>query len=210
MAVSAVAPAVADAPDTALPNAAPPDAAAGAVPASLPGAVKAAADQPDPFRPQSGELSVTHVDYDDKGAVVLKGSASPGKKVRVRLDGEPLGEATADAEGQWNLTPEQTIATGRYELQAEEVGSDGTAAAKVALPFAKADNVDDLPKPDRLVVQPGNNLWRLAERIYGHGLEYERIFEANRDQIEDPDLIYPGQIFQVPPAPPPPAGQPTE
>ena len=48
------------------------------------------------------------------------------------------------------------------------------------------------------MVQPGNSLWRIARRIYGGGMRYVVIYEANRDQIRDADLIYPGQIFVTP------------
>ena len=51
-----------------------------------------------------------------------------------------------------------------------------------------------------IVVQPGNNLWTIAEQRYGEGLRYTQIFRANSDQIRDPDLIYPGQVFTLPTA----------
>ena len=49
-----------------------------------------------------------------------------------------------------------------------------------------------------IVVEPGNSLWRIARRTYGQGTRYTVIFEANRKQIENPDLIYPGQVFNLP------------
>ena len=59
------------------------------------------------------------------------------------------------------------------------------------------------PGPGRVVIQPGNNLWNIARVIYGKGVRYTAIYEANKDQIKDPDLIYPGQIFTTPNAAPP-------
>jgi nucleoid-associated protein YgaU len=47
-------------------------------------------------------------------------------------------------------------------------------------------------------VQPGNSLWRIARRTYGAGMRFTLLYEANKDQIRDPDLIYPGQLFVVP------------
>ncbi|HUF45540.1 MAG TPA: LysM peptidoglycan-binding domain-containing protein, partial [Aestuariivirgaceae bacterium] len=58
-------------------------------------------------------------------------------------------------------------------------------------------------RPGRVVIQPGNNLWRISRVIYGRGVEYTVIYEANREQIRDPDLIYPGQIFATPGVNPP-------
>ena len=49
-----------------------------------------------------------------------------------------------------------------------------------------------------IVVQPGHSLWRIARETYGRGIRYTVIYEANRAQIRDPDLIYPGQVFVLP------------
>ena len=49
-----------------------------------------------------------------------------------------------------------------------------------------------------VAVQPGYTLWAIAKANYGSGLLYVKVFEANRSQIRDPDLIYPGQVFSVP------------
>ena len=50
-----------------------------------------------------------------------------------------------------------------------------------------------------MIVQPGNSLWRIARRVYGSGFQYTVIYAANAGQIRDPDLIFPGQIFVLPP-----------
>ena len=50
----------------------------------------------------------------------------------------------------------------------------------------------------RLTVIRGDNLWNIARAHYGEGLRYTVIFEANKGQIRDPDLIYPGQVFSIP------------
>jgi nucleoid-associated protein YgaU len=47
-------------------------------------------------------------------------------------------------------------------------------------------------------VQKGDSLSKIAKREYGDAQQWRRIFEANRDTIKDPDLIYPGQVFQIP------------
>ena len=59
------------------------------------------------------------------------------------------------------------------------------------------------PPGDIVVVQPGHSLWRIARRVYGQGLHYTLIYAANRAQIGNPDLIFPGQIFSVPQDVPP-------
>jgi nucleoid-associated protein YgaU len=45
----------------------------------------------------------------------------------------------------------------------------------------------------------GDNLWQISRRVYGKGMRYTVIFDANQPQIRDPNRIFPGQIFVVPP-----------
>lgn len=47
-------------------------------------------------------------------------------------------------------------------------------------------------------VQTGDTLWRVAERVYGNGSNYKAIFEANRESLETPDQILPGQKLIIP------------
>jgi nucleoid-associated protein YgaU len=49
-------------------------------------------------------------------------------------------------------------------------------------------------------IQKGDSLSKIAKREYGDAQQWRRIFEANRDIIKDPDLIYPGQVVRIPDA----------
>lgn len=51
------------------------------------------------------------------------------------------------------------------------------------------------------VVVSGDSLSKIAKREYGNAREWNRIFEANRDILKDPDKIYPGQELKIPPMP---------
>ncbi|MGH1589624.1 LysM peptidoglycan-binding domain-containing protein [Methylobacterium phyllosphaerae] len=44
----------------------------------------------------------------------------------------------------------------------------------------------------------GDNLWTISRRTYGEGERYTLIYDANQDQVRDPDLIYPGQVLVLP------------
>jgi nucleoid-associated protein YgaU len=55
------------------------------------------------------------------------------------------------------------------------------------------------PKVESYTVEKGDSLSKIAKRIYGDANEWKKIFEANRDQIRDPDLIHPGQVLKIPP-----------
>lgn len=47
-------------------------------------------------------------------------------------------------------------------------------------------------------VQPGDSLWKIASETLGSGAEYMKIFEANRDLLDDPNKIFPGQVLKIP------------
>ncbi|HWK65631.1 MAG TPA: Ig-like domain-containing protein [Rhizobiaceae bacterium] len=49
-----------------------------------------------------------------------------------------------------------------------------------------------------VIIRRGDTLWRISRRVYGLGIRYSTIYLANQDQITNPDLIWPGQVFSVP------------
>jgi nucleoid-associated protein YgaU len=145
-------------------------------------------------------LSLDKIDYDEAGNVVMSGSTEPGARVRVYVDNQPVGETMGDAGGQWQLRPGQAIAEGEHRLRVDKIGDGGAVLARVELPFARVSpkRLLDLPLSHRVVVQPGNSLWRIARRVYGEGVYFTVIYQANTSQIRNPDLIYPGQVFDLP------------
>ncbi|MCG8358224.1 MAG: Ig-like domain-containing protein, partial [Kiloniellales bacterium] len=143
-------------------------------------------------------LVLSAVDYDASGRVVISGRSEAEGRVMVYLDNELLGQTMADPEGRWVLSPESEVETGLHQLRVDQVSERGSVLARVETPFSRAALLINLPEERFVVVQPGNSLWRIARRSYGEGLRYSVIFQSNRDQIRDPDLIYPGQIFLMP------------
>ena len=71
-----------------------------------------------------------------------------------------------------------------------------SSAAPAAATAAKAAIVVD--SIETATVARGDSLWRISRKTYGSGYRYTVIHEANQEQIRDPDLIYPGQIFVLP------------
>jgi nucleoid-associated protein YgaU len=87
---------------------------------------------------------------------------------------------------------------GLHSLRIDEVDANGKVVARVESPFSRAQPVDVSAGNQVVVVQPGNSLWLIASRTYGSGFRYTVIYQANKGQISDPDLIYPGQVFKLP------------
>jgi hypothetical protein len=105
-------------------------------------------------------------------------------------------EATAPAEQPAAAAAEQPAAT--------TTAQDATAAQPAqqqatATETSTTISVASAPgQPARIVIQPGNNLWRISREVYGKGRLFTVIWEANRDQIKNPNRIYPGQILAAP------------
>ena len=143
-----------------------------------------------------GPLSLDTIDYDDAGSVIFSGSATPGTTVQVFANRNFIDQAVAGDDGRWTLST--TIVPGRYTLQVVQLDEFGEPAYAIEVPFERASFDNVVFRDGNVVVQPGNSLWVISRKAYGEGGQYTIIYEANADQIRDPDLIYPGQIFSVP------------
>lgn len=53
-------------------------------------------------------------------------------------------------------------------------------------------------QPQTYTVVRGDSLSKIAKHFYGKANDWHRIFDANRDQLDDPDLIRPGQVLKIP------------
>ncbi len=153
-------------------------------------------------------VAVDAIAYDADGGVDLSGRAVGGGMVRIYVDNAPLADIAVGEDGQWqaDLT---ALAPGVYTLRVDQIGADGTVTSRVETPFLREERdsiaaamADETSAEGFAVavqtVQPGNTLWAIARERYGDGILYVQVFEANRDRIRNPDLIYPGQIFVLP------------
>lgn len=152
------------------------------------------------------QLTVAAITYSEEGAVYLSGF-SPAGFLRVYLNNTQVIVLEVPEPGEWKAELVD-VAPGVYTLRVDQVDADGNVQSRVETPFkreepAKVAQVAQTRKPlvSLEVVQPGSTLWAISRETYGSGILFVNIFEANRDQIRDPDLIYPGQIFELP-APP--------
>ncbi|HEX7969811.1 MAG TPA: LysM peptidoglycan-binding domain-containing protein [Stellaceae bacterium] len=135
------------------------------------------------------------IEYDASGKVQMLGRAAPDARVQIYLDDRLVGKGTADASGSWSVTLDGSVPLGHYRLRVEALDPQGKSTERLALTF---DRVAPPPGFTAVDVQPGNSLWRIAQRSFGEGLRYTEIYRANQAKISDPNLIYPGQVFAVP------------
>ena len=138
------------------------------------------------------------VEVPSESAVVAKAEAEeaqPPAVVQVEPETapeKPLAQTVTQVEV--NVQPEVAALDGQVEQS-----SNGGSAVVEELPAETAPALRAPSKKFRVrTVQPGSTLWAIAKESYGAGIEYFKVFEANKERIRDPDLIYPGQVFEIP------------
>ncbi|NNE53929.1 MAG: LysM peptidoglycan-binding domain-containing protein [Sulfitobacter sp.] len=150
-------------------------------------------------------VAIDTISYSDVGDVQLAGRAqSTASSVRVYLDNAAVVSLKVDDQGRWRGDLPD-VDEGIYTLRIDEMSEDGSVTSRVETPFkreapavlAAASAAQGGPLK-AITVQKGATLWAIARDRYGQGELYVRVFEANRAAIRDPDLIYPGQIFELP------------
>ena len=154
------------------------------------------------------DVTLGSVSYAEAGEVTLAGLGTAGSVLRAYVDGDLADEARVGADGRWSMDLPD-VAEGVYTLRIDQLDADGRVESRVETPFQRDFPRAPLPRPaspgatdlpGTITVQPGHNLWTLARLHYGSGVLYTQIFTANRELIRDADLIYPGQIFDLPEA----------
>ena len=162
--------------------------------------------QPAPLQKADHDLSLETISYDQGGAVVLAGRGSSDLFVRVYVNNRAVETEPVPDNGQWKMVLPD-INEGVYTLRVDQISPAGAVLARVESPFKREAAADvagsslAVAQASRVTVQPGHTLWQLAKDTYGDGVKYVQIFHANRDRIRDADLIYPGQVFELPKQP---------
>ena len=161
-------------------------------------------DSPDAL----SNVALDSIIYDPGGNVLIAGRAVGREFVKVYLDNRPIMISPVVADGTWR-TNLPDVYTGIYTLRIDEIDAMGDVVSRIETPFKREEPTvvekafaADVAKPEFQVamttVQPGSTLWAIARDRFGSGIMYVEVFEANRDRIRDPNLIYPGQVFRIP------------
>lgn len=170
--------------------------------------------QPSAARPaRLDRVVIDVISYDAEGTVLLEGRSAapppPVDSVRIYLNNAQVDTTPILDDGSWRL-PLRDVASGVYTLRVDQVDAAGNVVSQFETPFKREDPANlarleaERPEPEGgldvsvITVQPGFTLWGIASERYGDGLQYVAIFDANSTQIRDPDLIFPGQVFDLP------------
>ena len=136
--------------------------------------------------------------WKEGGALTVSGVSRGGVSVRVTVAGNGFGAADIGADGAWQVTGRVDLDRARRVMLFALVDEAGTTVATYELPVATRDLSQGLDGSRLVIVQQGDALWRIAYRSYGEGIKYVDIVRRNAAAINDPDLIFPNQIFAIP------------
>ncbi len=171
-------------------------------------------------KPVIAPVTVEAVESED-GKLYVAGTSTADALLRIYVADALVGETKANGEGRWLLEATAEVPVGDVEVRADHVDPvTGAVLARAAVSFRKAEPQEIIlskveeAKPEggaeaevtqqmpNVIIRKGDNLWNISRRLYGSGFRYTTIYQANKDQIRNPDLIYPGQVFLTPGAEP--------
>ena len=145
------------------------------------------------------KITIDLISYNEDGEVELAGRAKSSSLINIYLNNKFRYSTKAGIGGAWDVVLID-LAPAVYTLRLDEVNTkENRVTSRLLTPFKKIqpsamENITERS----ITVMPGNSLWRIARQVYGKGIQYVEIFEENKSLIKDPDLIYPGQIFNLP------------
>ncbi|MGV7032616.1 LysM peptidoglycan-binding domain-containing protein [Methylobacterium symbioticum] len=162
--------------------------------AASPGTTKPGTAKPDTGKPDIGMSAAGRSGTDKPGSAGAAEPARPGEQATLPDPARrPAGPAPRDARTEASR-PEQAPASG--SRPAAPAPARTADAAGNGAPQAAGSVF--VPEINTARIERGNSLWQISRRAYGRGNRYTVIYDANQEQIRDPDLIYPGQIFVLP------------
>ncbi len=143
-----------------------------------------------------GDLVVSKIDYLDTGRIVVTGDALPRLRVSLALDDKYLGFARVSDYNHFGLGADVgELTPGRdYILTIRLHDGDGRTVAQVGHRFTMPEMTGD--DDTFYTVRRGDCLWIIARNFLRRGVLFSII--AERNNIENPDLIFPNQTFSIP------------
>ncbi len=132
---------------------------------------------------------------------VVPASGSTDSSVEASTEQDTTQAAAADSSAQnTGQSGTQQAASANSESEATLAPTDQSASTETASAQVQGTTLDQplTPVENSVVIRRGDTLWHISRRVYGRGIKYTTIYRANEDQIRDPDMIWPGQVFALP------------
>ena len=145
---------------------------------------------------RDGDLAVSKIDYLDTGRIVVSGDGLPRLRVSLALNGDYMGFARVSDYRHFGLGADVgELESGKeYELAVRMHDGDGRTIGTVLHKFVMPEMTGD--DDTYYTVRRGDCLWIIARNFLRRGVLFSVI--AERNAIQNPDLIYPKQLLQIP------------
>ena len=150
-------------------------------------------------------IQIRSLSWENKSTLRLSGFASGGYSMRAYFDDQfiasiELDSAPTDNKAyRWSMVAEALMQPNiNYPLLAELIDKNGNIIKKSSINVSLEALAIGEDGSEMMVIHKGDALWRIAYRAYGQGVRYVDIFKRNNERINDPNLIFPNQIFAIP------------
>ena len=147
-------------------------------------------------------FSVDLVEYSPDGKILLSGRSMANKKLTFYLNDIKFGTTESNVDGFWHFRTERTendLEFGKIDLKIEFLVKNEIISIKSPIFKETLESLSNfMDNENNFIVQPGNSLWRIARKTMGGGIYFAEIYKKNKIKINNPDLIYPGQVFKIP------------
>lgn len=163
--------------------------------------------EPAPAKPQANNqiaasqiaaLAPSAIVWRDASRILISGTSRGGVRVAVNDAKGQFGEALVLADGAWQVAGSLDMDIAVNQLRFALFDDANQIIARYDLPVKARDLAKGQDGSPLVVVNKGDMLWRIAYHQLGEGVKYVDIVRRNQQDIADPDLIYPKQIFAVP------------
>ena len=147
---------------------------------------------------QIAALAPSAIVWRDASRILISGTSRGGVRVTVNDAKGQFGEALVLADGAWQVAGSLDMDIAVNQLRFALFDDANQVIARYDLPVKARDLAKGQDGSPLVVVNKGDMLWRIAYHQLGEGVKYVDIVRRNQQDIADPDLIYPKQIFAVP------------
>ena len=147
---------------------------------------------------QIAALAPSAIVWRDASSILISGTSRGGIRVAVNDAKGQFGEALVLADGAWQVAGSLDMDIAVSQLRFLLFDDVNQIIARYDLPVKARDLAKGQDGSPLVVVNKGDMLWRIAYQQMGKGVRYVDIVRRNKQDIINPDLIYPKQIFAVP------------
>lgn len=147
----------------------------------------------------SDGITIDILSYSPSGHIIISGRTLPNNNLKFLKSTKVIGTTKSDENGIWKFTLEgNNLSNEKISVTTNINGEEVILSYSQSELKERFENKKFKFVDKKIIVQQGNSLWRIARKALGGGIFYTEIYENNSKKIKNPDLIFPGQVFNIP------------